>query len=133
MTLFEQTFWKQLIHEFRDLQQKKNPKAKNPVHSRMAKHGTSKDQQMVASRYERRSVGGGKFKYSGELNDKIEAIRSGDSTIKPLSDIDIKYILKNYSTKELPKDKPKRIFAGVVVFWDPMKDQYFIKTDDRRD
>lgn len=133
MTLFEQTFWKQILSEFKDLQQKKNPAAKKPTHSRIFKHSTSKNQEMVAKRYERRAVGDGKFKYSGELNSKIEAIRGGDSTIKQLSDIDIKYILKNYSTKELPRDKPKRIFAGVVVFWDPLKRQYFIKADDRRD
>jgi hypothetical protein len=47
-----------------------------------------------------------------------------------LSDIDLQHILNNYSTKELPRDKPKRIFAGVVVFYDPMKDAYCIKCDE---
>ena len=130
MSRFEDTFWKQL-NEFRDLQQKKADRVDNPWHRRIDKHTSSKNQKQVADRYEKRHVGGGKFKYSGELNDKIEAIRSGDSSIKPLSDIDIKYILKNYSTNELPKDQPKRIFAGVVVFWDPIKSQYFIKSDDK--
>ena len=115
MSRFEDTFWRQL-NEFRDLQQKNADRVDNPWHRSIDKHTGSKNQKQVADRYEKRHVGGGKFKYSGELNDKIEAIRSGDSSIKPLSDIDIKYILKNYSTNELPKDQPKRNFAGVVVY-----------------
>ena len=85
---------------------------------------------MVANRYKGRYTGENDFKYSGELNNKIESIRNGSSAYQVLSDIDIKHILDNYSTKELPKNKPKRIFAGVIVFWDNNKDTYILKRDE---
>ena len=121
----------EMLLEFTDLQQKKNDAPERPWHRRdSAKRMDAKNQHQVADRYKFRHTGGGKKSYSGELNSKIEAIRSGSSTQEVLSDIDIKYILKNYSTEELPKDKPKRIFAGVVVYWDPLKDSYIIKSDE---
>jgi len=126
MSTFEKHFWK-LINEFTDLQQQKNKPAKMPWHREPIKLPTGKNSNHVADRYKGRYTGDGKFTYKGELNDKIESIRNGKSTYQVLSKIDVKHILDNYSTKELPKDKPKRIFAGVVVHWDPMKDSYILK------
>lgn len=129
MTSFENKFWTQL-NEFKDFQQQKRKDPENPWHRRIAKGGDAKHQNMVAKRYKGRYTGDGEFTYSGELNSKIESIRDGSSTLRILSDIDLQHILKNYSTNELPKDKPKRIFSGVVVFFDPVKDSYCIKSDE---
>lgn len=129
MSLYEQKFWS-LIREFQDLQQKKLPKPESPWHRKEARGGDANNQHQVAKRYQGRYTGEGEFTYSGELNSKIELVRSGKSTQQILSDIDVKHILKNYSTKELPKDKPKHIFAGVVVYWDPIKDAYILASDE---
>ena len=99
-------------------------------HRKEARGGDANNQHQVAKRYQGRYTGEGEFTYSGELNSKIELVRSGKSTQQILSDIDVKHILKNYSTKELPKDKPKHIFAGVVVYWDPIKDAYILASDE---
>ena len=85
---------------------------------------------MEADRYKFRHTGGGKKQYSAELNQKIESIRNGQANFHVLSDVDMKYIYDNYSTNDVPKDKPKRIFPGVVVYWDHMKDTYVIKADE---
>lgn len=129
MSNFERTFWRQL-NEFKDFQQSKRRAPESPWHRKISKGGKADHQNMMANRYKGRYTGENEFTYSGELNSKIESIRDGSSSIRLLSDIDLQYILKNYSTKELPKDKPKRIFAGVVVFYDPMKDSYCIKSDE---
>lgn len=130
MTLFEETFWKQL-NEFIDLQQKKNPKAKKPWHQQVFKGGDAKGQQQVADRYKGRYTGDGEFTYSGEFNSKIESIRAGDASERVCSDTDIQHILKNYPIDELPKDKPKRLSnAGIVVYWNPMKDVYMMRADE---
>ena len=129
MQIFEKTFWR-LLDEYTDFQQQKNKAPESPWHRRPSKGPQAKRQVMVANRYKGRYTGEKEFKYSGELNSKIEAIRNGSSAYQVLSDIDVKHILDNYSTKELPKDKPKRIFAGVVVFWDNDKDTYIIKKDE---
>lgn len=129
MVIFEKIF-RELLEEFTDLQQQRNKDPENPWHRRAQKAPVSRNQHAVADRYKGRYTGEGKFTYSGELNSKIESIRNGDSTYQVLSDIDVKHIMDNYSTKELPKDKPKRIFAGVVVFWDNNKDTYIIKRDE---
>ena len=130
MAVFENIFW-EMLEEYTDFQQKKNPAPEKPWHRRAQKGPGAKNQSMWAKRYKGRYTGEDEFTYSGELNDKIEQVRSGASTYQILSDIDIKHILKNYSTKELPKDKPKRIFSGVVVFWDNDKDSYILKSDER--
>ena len=129
MSIFEKQFW-ELMNEFTDLQQQRNKPAESPWHRKPMKQPKSKNQHMVADRYKGRYTGDKEFTYQGELNDKIESIRNGKSTYQVLSKIDVKHILDNYSTKELPKDKPKRIFAGVVAFWDPMKDSYILKKAD---
>ena len=129
MSLYEQKFWS-LIREFQDFQQKKLPKPESPWHRKEARGGDAMNQHQVAKRYQGRYTGQGEFTYSGELNSKIESIRSGNSKQQVLSDVDIKHILKNYSTKDLPKDKPKRIFSGVIVYWDPIKDTYILASDE---
>lgn len=129
MARFEQTFWTQL-NEFKDLQQQLRKAPESPWHRKVSRGPDAKHQNMVAKRYKGRYTGDGEFTYSGELNSKIESIRDGSSMIRVLSDIDLQHILKNYSTNELPRDEPKRIFAGVVVFYDPVKDCYCIKSDE---
>lgn len=129
MSLYEQKFWS-LIREFQDFQQKKLPKPESPWHRKEARGGDAMNQHQVAKRYQGRYTGQGEFTYSGELNSKIESIRSGNSKQQVLSDVDVKHILKNYSTKEIPKDKPKRIFSGVIVYWDPIKDTYILASDE---
>jgi len=129
MSHYEDYFWSQ-INEFKDFQQQARPQAKKPWHRGVSKGDNSKHLNMVAKRYKGRYTGEDEFKYSGELNSKIESIRDGTNVMRILTDIDIQYILKNYSTNSLPKDKPKRIFAGVVVFYDPMKGSYCIKRDE---
>jgi hypothetical protein len=129
MTRFENIFWTQLC-EFKDYQQQKRKAPESPWHRKVSKGAGAKHQNMVADRYKGRYTGEDEFTYSGELNDKIESIRGGSSMVRILSDIDIQHILNNYSTNELPKDKPKRIFAGVVVYFDPTKDAYCIKRDE---
>lgn len=125
MTLFERRF-NQLL-EFRDFQQQKNDPAKSPWHRKEARGGDAMNQHQVADRYKGRYTGEGEFTYSGELNNKIEAIRNGKSDIQILSDIDVKYILKNYPIEELPRDKPKSLSnTGMVVNWDPVKGAYIL-------
>lgn len=129
MTLFEETFWRQL-NEFIDFQQKKNPKAKKPWHQQVFKGGDAKGQQQVANRYKGRYTGDGEFTYSGELNSKIESIRNGSNVERVCSDADIDHILKNYPIDELSKDKPKRLSnTGIVVQWDPLKAVYMLRMD----
>ena len=108
MQIFEKAFW-QLLDEYTDFQQQKNKAPVKPWHRQGSKGSMAKRQVMVANRYKGRYTGEGEFKYSGELNNKIESIRNGSSVYQVLSDIDIKHILNNYSTKELPKDKPNTI------------------------
>ena len=129
MTRYEQSFWTHL-NEFKDLQQKLRSAPESPWHRKVSKGLNAKSQNMVADRYKGRYTGDGEFTYSGELNSKIESIRDGSSLMRILSDMDLQHILNNYSTKELPKDKPKRIFAGVVVFYDPKQECYCIKSDE---
>jgi len=130
MTLYEQRFWKHL-NEFHDFQQKKNPKAKAPWHRKIMKGMDAQNQHQVADRYKGRYTGDDEFTYGGELNSKIESIRNGDVNERPCSDADVQYILKNYPIEELPKDKPKRLSnAGIVVYWDPMKDVFMLRSDE---
>lgn len=129
MSIFEHKFW-DLLHEFTDFQQKKNDPARSPWHRKGARGGAAMNQHQVADRYKGRYTGEHEFKYSGELNNKIELVRSGNSAMQVLSDLDMKYILNNYSTKEIPKDKPKKIFDGVIVYWDPIKDSYILAKDE---
>lgn len=116
-----------LVLEFEDLQQQKRRKAKSPWHRKEARGGEAMNQHQVAKRYQGRYTGDKEFTYSGELNKKIESVRSRNSSMKVLSDVDIKHILKNYKIKELPKDKPKTLFSGVIVYWDPIKDSYILR------
>ena len=129
MSIFEHKFW-DLLHEFTDFQQKKNDPAKSPWHRKDSRGGTAMNQHQVADRYKGRYTGEHEFKYSGELNNKIELVRSGNSAMQVLSDLDMKYILNNYSTMEITKDKPKKIFDGVIVYWDPIKDSYILAKDE---
>lgn len=118
------------MNEFQDYQQQKRDKAKSPWHRKEARGGAAMNQHQVAKRYQGRYTGDKQFTYSGELNSKIESIRSKNTSMQILSDVDIKHILKNYKIKELPKDKPKVLFSGVVVYWDPIKDSYILKRDE---
>lgn len=128
--LFEKAFWTH-INEFVDLQQKKNDDPKNPWHRRLDKHATSKSQNQVADRYKGRYTDEGEFTYSGELDNKIELIRSGSSALQILSDVDCDHILKNYPIDELPKDKPKSLSnSGMIVSWDPMKSAFILQRDE---
>ena len=129
MSIFEHKFW-DLLHEFTDFQQKKNDPARSPWHRKESRGGAAMNQHQVADRYKGRYTGEHEFKYSGELNNKIELVRSGNSAMQVLSDLDMKYILNNYSTKEITKDKPKKIFDGVIVYWDPIKDSYILAKDE---
>lgn len=130
MTLYEQRFWKHL-NEFHDFQQKKNAAAKKPWHRQIMKGATAENQHQVADRYKGRYTGDDEFTYGGELNSKIESIRNGDANERPCSDADVQFILKNYPIEELPKDKPKRLSnAGIVVYWDPMKDVFMLRSDE---
>ena len=128
MRLF-QTAFNRLLSERQDLQQRKNADPVSPWHRKVSRGTDAKKQNMEADRYKFRHTGGGKKQYSAELNQKIESIRNGQANFHVLSDIDMKYIYDNYSTNDVPKDKPKRIFPGVVVYWDHMKDTYVIKAD----
>jgi hypothetical protein len=116
-----------MILEFQDYQQRKRDGAKSPWHRKASRGGEAMNQHQVAKRYQGRHTGGGEFMYAGELNHKIEALRNGTSKMKMLSDVDIKHIMKNYKIKELPKDKPKTLFSGVDIVWDPIKDCYILK------
>jgi len=128
MRLFYNAF-KRLLSERQDLQQQKNAAPQSPWHRKISRGGDAKNQNMEADRYKFRHTGGGKKQYSAELNQKIESIRNGQAKFHVLSDIDMKYIYDNYSTNDVPKDKPKQIFPGVVVYWDHMKDTYVIKAN----
>ena len=129
MKLFRETVG-DLLREFKDLQQQKNQAPESPWHRKPDRGMDAKKQNQVADRYKFRLTGDGDRMYSAELNQKIESIRNGDAEYHVLSDVDMNYIYKNYSTNDIPKDKPKRIFAGVVVYWDNMKDAYVIKSDE---
>lgn len=129
MSIYEHHFWG-LVNEFQDLQQQKRKQAKSPWHRKEARGMGAMNQHQVARRYQGRYTGDKQFTYSGELNSKIEAVRSGKSKMQVLSPADVKHILKNYSTETLPRDEPKRIFAGVVVYWDHLKDAYILKSDE---
>lgn len=130
MTLYEQRFWNHL-NEFRDFQQKKNADAKSPWHRKITKGLDAMNQHQVADRYKGRYTGEGEFTYSGELNSKIESIRNGEANERVCSDADVQHILDNYPIDELPKDKPKRLSnAGIVVYWDPMKGVFMLRTDE---
>ena len=126
---YEKKFWS-LIEEFIDYQRLSGDKPKSPWHRKTTRGQTAKNQHQVAKRYQGRYTGEGEFEYSGALNSKIESIRNGQETRRMLSDADVKYILNNYSTDSLPKDKPKRIFAGVVVLWSPKQNCYMIQRDE---
>ena len=128
MKLFQAAFIR-LISERQDLQQKKNAAPESPWHRKVARGTDAKKQNMEADRYKFRHTGGGERQYSAELNQKIESIRNGQANFQVLSDVDMQYIYDNYSTNDVPKDKPKKIFPGVVVYWDHMKDTYVIKAD----
>ena len=123
---FERKFWS-LINEFTDLQQKKRKAPKNPRHRNVTTGQNRLHQNMVANRYKKRLTGDGKFQSRGELNSKVEAIRSGHSTREVLSKADVKYILKNYPVESLDKDKPKKLFDTAEVAWDPMLDSYILR------
>lgn len=127
--LYEQKFWK-LVNEFTDYQRLSGDKPSSPWHRKVSRGAVAKNQHQVARRYQGRYTGDNQFKYSGALNSKIELIRTGKEQMRPLSDADVQYILKNYSTDSLPKDKPKRIFAGVVVMWSPNHNSYVLKRDE---
>lgn len=126
---FEKKFWS-LIEEFVDYQRLSGDKPESPWHRKVSRSQTANNQHQVAKRYQGRYTGDDIFKYGGALNSKIESIRNGQETQRVLSDADVKYILSNYSTESIPKDKPKRIFAGVVVMWSPSHDSYIIKRDE---
>ena len=129
MTLFEQRFIRLL--EFRDLQQKKNKQANSPWHDKEARGPGAMNQHQVADRYKGRYTGEDEFKYSGELNNKIEMIRNGTSKLQVLSDLDCQHILKNYPIDELPRDKPKSLSnSGMVVNWDPLKGAYILTSNE---
>lgn len=125
MSVYESRF--NLLLEFEDLQQQKRKKPVSPWHRKDARGGDAMSQHQVAKRYQGRYTGDKEFTYRGELNDKIESVRSGNSSMKILSDVDVKHILNNYKIKELPKDKPKTLFKGVVIYWDRVKDRYILK------
>lgn len=126
MLIYEQRFWS-LFREFKDLQQQKQKDAKSPWHRKPIRGGDALNQHQVADRYKGRYTGDGEFTYSGELNDKIELIRSGTSAMQILSDIDCKHILKNYPIDELPRDKPKALSnTGMIITWDPIKSKYIL-------
>ena len=131
MTLFENAFVYHLVTELDDLQQKKNDPAKNPWHRKIARGIGAMQQDGVADRYEKRLTGKGKAKYKGELNNKIELIRSGKSDTQILSDVDLKYIYSNYNVNEIPRDKPKSVMAGIIARWDPMKGAFILQRNDR--
>lgn len=119
------------MNEFEDLQQQKQDKAKSPWHRKEARGGDAMNQHQVAKRYQGRYTGDGEFTYSGELNNKIELLRSKQSDIQILSDVDVQHILKNYPIDELPKDKPKGLSnTGMFVYWDRLKDRYILKRDE---
>lgn len=128
--LFESTFWS-CLNEFKN-QQGSDDSVKSPWHQKVARGGDAMNQHQVAMRYQGRCTGDD-FKFSQELNSKIEALRNGDCEQKICSDADLKYILQNYNLTELPKDKPKSIFSGVVVQWDPLKDVYMLMRDKRNE
>lgn len=128
MSIYEHQFWS-VINEFRDLQQNKRPQAKSPWHRKDSRGMGAMNQHQVAKRYQGRYTGDKQFTRSGELNSKIELVRSGQAKMQVLSKADIRHILKSYSTKELPRDKPKRIFAGVIVYWDHKRGAYILRAN----
>ena len=123
---FERKFWS-LINEFTDLQQKKEKAPEKPRHRGVTTGQTRLHQNMVADRYKKRLLGNDEFQYRGELNSKVEAIRSGHSTREVLTKADENYILKNYPIDELDKNKPKKLFDVAEVAWDHMLDSYILR------
>lgn len=129
MTLYEQTFWRQL-DEISSLQHK-GPDSKNAFHDRPFVTPTRKNQHHMAKQYQQR-VNDGKVISRGELNAKIELVRNSDSQIEEiLSPSDCDYILNNYNLDELPSDAehPKNLFDGVKIWWVPNKNSYVLRND----
>ena len=124
MNLFEDAFW-ELIEEISSLQHG-GPDAKHAWHDRPAVNPDRKNQHQLAGQYQYKLKDGERV-YRGELNDKIEAIRSGDCSMKILSKPDCKFIQDEYGV-ELNKDKPKQLSnTGMIIMWDPIKDVYILK------
>ena len=129
MTLYEQTFWRQ-IDEISSLQHS-GPDAKNAFHDRIAVNPDRKNQHQMAKQYQQR-VNDGQVITRGELNAKIELVRNSDSHIEEiLSPGDCDYILKNYPIDSLPQDEqhPKNLFDGVKIWWLPNKNSYVLRND----
>jgi len=115
MTLYEQSFWRQL-DEFSSLQHN-GPDARNAKHDRVSVNPTNKNQHQVAGQYQYRLKNGERVE-RGELNSKIEAIRSNQANTKILSPMDIQYIKKEYQI-DLTDDEPKELGnSGMVVHVD---------------
>ena len=134
MAIFEQ-FFNRLV-EYTDLQQKKNKAPEQPWHRAPMPGMNDTHANVVAKRYKQREQGvdsdGNKKRprFSGELNTKIEAIRNGTSNMQILTKPDLKYIFTNYNLNDIPKDKPKSLFDGVVAAWDEMKGVFVLKRDE---
>ena len=132
MALFEERF-NLLLNEFQELQSGKADKAKQPWHRAPMPGMNDTHSNIIAKRYKQREQGTDKDgnrkrpRYSGELNSKIEAIRNGTSNLQVLSKPDLKYIFDNYNLNDIPKDKPKSLFDGVIAVWDEMKDCFVLK------
>lgn len=127
MTLFEKMFTEHLICEFKDFQRSTGPRPESPWHRKEARGPAAMNQHQVADRYKGRYVGPGDFKYSGELNSKIESVRDGSNSLRVLSAADLKHIKDSYPT-DLSKDKPRGLGnSGMIVFWDKLKGEWFIK------
>lgn len=129
MTLYEQSFWKQ-IDEISSLQHGGRD-AKNAFHDRPFVTPTRSNQHQMAKQYQQR-VNGDQVVTRGELNSKIELVRNSTGDAEEiLSTSDCDYILKNYSIGELPQDEahPKNLFDGVKIWWSPNKNSYILKNE----
>lgn len=127
MRSFEQLFQFHLLGEFKDFQQQKRSKAKEPWHRKIMKGLDADHQNQVAKRYKGRYTGEGEFKYSGELNSKIESIRDDSNTVRVLTKADLNYINKNYPVK-LSHDKPAHLSnTNMLVYFDKLKRQWFLR------
>ena len=125
--LYEKLFTNHLMCEFKDFQQQKRRAAEEPWHRKTNKGPMAKNQHQVADRYMGRYTGDGEFKFSGELNSKIESIRDGSNQLRVLSPADIQYIKMNYPTG-LSRDKPRQLSnSGMIVYWDNVKREWFIR------
>lgn len=115
MTLYEQSFWRQL-DEFKSLQHN-GPDAEHARHDRISVNPTNKNQHQVAGQYQYRLNNGERVE-RGELNSKIEAIRNNQTDTKILSPADVDYIKKEYQI-DLTDRKPKELGnSGMVVYID---------------